>query len=95
MIDLWRNWIEAGRFAADVQCVIALRMLRIASGGPQAATEAQRMVSEKIGALGAAQLAAGLALSTGKSFDVAAKRAAAPIKRGVRANRRRLMRRRP
>jgi hypothetical protein len=34
MIALWRNWIDAGRFALDTQCVIGLRMLRLASGGP-------------------------------------------------------------
>jgi hypothetical protein len=93
MFNLWRNWIEAGRFAADVQTVIALRMLRLASGGPRAATEANRMVTEKVGAFSAAQAAAAVALTTGQSLDVAARRAAAPIKRHVRANRRRLTRR--
>jgi hypothetical protein len=50
------------------------------------------MITEKVGALGEAQTAAGLALATGQSLNVAAKRAAAPIKRSVRANRRRLTR---
>jgi hypothetical protein len=90
MIKLWRNWIEAGRFATDVQWVIGLRMLRLASGGPVAAAEAQRMVTEKVDALGAAQAAAGLALGAGMSLDQAIVRAAAPIKKRVRANRRRL-----
>jgi|SoimicmetaTmtHMA_FD_contig_41_8801674_length_906_multi_3_in_0_out_0_2 hypothetical protein len=92
MFSIWRNWLEAGRFAADVQAVVALRMMRLASGGTPAATEAQRMITEKVGALGEAQTAAGLALATGQSLNVAAKRAAAPIKRSVRANRRRLTR---
>jgi hypothetical protein len=92
MFNVWRNWIEAGRFAADVQTVVALRMMRLASGGPSAASEAQRMLTEKVSAFGAGQLAGGTALATGQSLDVAAKRAAAPIKQRVRANRRRLTR---
>ena len=38
--------VEAARFGADVQRVMTLRMMRIASGGPDAATEAQQMISE-------------------------------------------------
>jgi hypothetical protein len=34
MFNLWRNWIDTGLFAAEAQCVIALRMMRIASGHP-------------------------------------------------------------
>jgi hypothetical protein len=51
------------------------------------------MVTEKVGAFSAAQAAAALALTAGQSLDVAARRAAAPIKQHVRANRRRLTRR--
>jgi hypothetical protein len=93
MFELWRNWIEAGRFAFDVQQVVAGRMMRFAMGGPQGAAEAQRMVLEKVTVVAAAQVAAGTALATGKSLATAAKRAATPIKRQVRANRKRLSRR--
>ena len=93
MFELWRNWIEAGRFAFDVQQVVAARMMRFAMGGPQGAAEAQRMVLEKVTVVSAAQVAAGTALATGKSLATAAKRAATPIKRQVRANRKRLSRR--
>ena len=41
------TWLEAARFCADVQGVIALRMMRLASGDPLAITEAWQMVSEK------------------------------------------------
>jgi hypothetical protein len=90
MLKLWRNWIDANRFALDTQAVIALRLMRMASGGPLVAAEAQRMITEKVAALAAAQVAGGLALASGKSAGIAAKRAMAPIRRRVRANRRRL-----
>jgi hypothetical protein len=41
------TWLEAARFCADVQRVIALRMMRLASSDPLATTEAWQMVSEK------------------------------------------------
>jgi hypothetical protein len=88
----WRNWIDASRFAFDAQSVIALRMMRLASGGPRAAAETQLMIAEKVGALAAAQLAGALALASGKSTGTAAKRAMTPVRQRVRANRRRLSR---
>jgi hypothetical protein len=92
MLSLWRNWIDASRFALDTQCVIALRVMKMASGGPLAAAEAQRMVTEKVAALAVAQVAGGLALATGKSLEVATKRAMSPVRSRVHANRRRLSR---
>jgi hypothetical protein len=92
MLALWRNWIDAGRFALDTQAVIALRMIKIASGGPLATAEAQRMVAEKVAALAVAQLTGGMALATGKSPEIAARRAIGSVHRSIRANRRRLSR---
>ena len=83
-------WFEAARFASDSQSVVALRLMRIANGGPQAATEASQMISEKMAAFAEAQGAMFAALATGKSFESAATRAYAPYRRAVRANRRRL-----
>ena len=40
-------WVEAARFYADVQYVMALRMMRLALGVSPAATEAWQ-VSEKV-----------------------------------------------
>ena len=88
--DIMKTWFEAAQFSADSHSVIAMRLMRIASGGPQAATEAQRMVSEKVAAFGEAQGALMGALMTGSSFDAAAAKAYAPYRRAVRANRRRL-----
>jgi len=88
--DIMKTWFEAAQFAADSQHVIALRLMRLSSGGPQAATEARRMVSEKIAAFGEAQGALMGALVTGCSLDTAAAKAYAPYRRAVRANSRRL-----
>ena len=90
MFKAFDNWFEAARFGADVQRVVALRMMRLASGGPGAATEARQMVSEKVAAFGEAQMALMTALATGSSLDTAAAKAYAPYRRCVRANSRRL-----
>jgi hypothetical protein len=84
------HWFEAARFGADVQQVMTLRIMRIASGGPDAATEAQQMISEKLAAFGESQAALLTALTTGSSFETAAAMAYAPLRRAVRANSRRL-----
>jgi hypothetical protein len=88
LFNVMNAWFEAARFGADVQNVIALRMLRLAGGGPLAATEARRMISEKVSALGETQVRMLSALASGQNFDAA--KAYAPYRRRVRANRRRL-----
>jgi hypothetical protein len=90
LFNIMNAWIEAARFGADSQHVIALRMMRLAKGGPQAATEAHTMVSEKIAAFGEAQGVMLTALLTGKSLEAAAAKAYLPYRRTVRANSRRL-----
>ncbi len=85
-------WFDAIRFGADVQRVIAMRMLKLAAGGPLAAKEANRMVAEKVAAASEAQAAAFLALATGASAATAGKRARSRYRRAVSANRRRLSR---
>ena len=83
-------WFEAARFGADSHNVMALRMMKLSSGGPNAAQEATQMISEKIAAFNEAQGALMGALMSGSSFDAAAAKAYAPYRRAVRANRRRL-----
>lgn len=90
MITLMHGWFEMARFGADVQRVMALRMMRLAAGGPRAVSEARHMVAEKVAAFGEAQLAIAGALAKGDGLDAAAARAYAPYRRRVRANRRRL-----
>jgi hypothetical protein len=71
---MMKAWFEAAQFGADSQSVIAMRMMRLASGGPLA--EAQGLMMS--------------ALVNGKSLETAAVKAYAPYRRAVRANRRRL-----
>jgi hypothetical protein len=88
-----RGWLGAATLAFEAQWVIALRLSLMAAGGAAAAAEAQRMVGEKMIAAAQAQLAAGVALATGRGLDGAARAAAKPYRRAVGANRRRLTRR--
>ncbi len=90
MFNIMNAWIEAARFTADSQQVIAMRMVKIASGGPQATTEATRMVSEKVAAFGEAQGLFLSAMMTGADVTSAATKAFVPYRRAVRANNRRL-----
>ena len=90
MWRLWRTWIYANRFAIETQQVIALRLMRLASGGMAAVGEAHCMVAEKIAAGIAAQAAAAAALIAGASFMAVARSAARPYRVRVRANHRRL-----
>ena len=87
----WNPWFEAVKFSFEVQSVIAMRLLKIAAGGAGSSAECTRMVTEKIKAAAAdARTAGAIALAKGKSIRTATKRAMAPVKRRVRANRRRL-----
>lgn len=88
--SMMKAWFEAAQFGADSQSVIAMRLMKIASGGPAASTEAERMVSEKVAAFAEAQGLMMAALISGKSLEAAAVKAYAPYRRAVRANRRRL-----
>jgi hypothetical protein len=85
-----KPWLDAMRFGFEVQSVIALRLMKIAAGGSESDAEVTRMVTEKVKALAEAQTAGAVALARGKSVKAASKRAMSPIKRRVRANHRRL-----
>ena len=75
----------------DAQNVVALRMLRFATGDARAQTEARRVVAEKIEAAAEVQGAAISAIMTGRKDAVVAGKVLR-AKRG-RANKRRLSRR--
>jgi hypothetical protein len=82
-MDAWLLTIEASS-------VVALRMLKAASGDASAAAEASRMVNEKIEAgldLQAKAMSGGL----GPTAHGAASRVITHYRRKVRANRRRLI----
>jgi hypothetical protein len=90
MVDFWANWIEAMRFTCEAQGVISARLMLFASGAPDAAAEAERMVAEKILAFSDAHHAAEQALADGLDFYAAAELAYQPLKRCVSANSSRL-----
>ena len=86
MPDYWADWIEAVRFGCEAQSVISARLMLFASGAPDAAVEADRMVCEKIAAFSDAQRAAERALADGRGLYAAAQSAYLPVRSAVHAN---------
>lgn len=91
MSDIWGNCLEALRFTCEAQGVISARLMLFASGAPNAAAEAHRMVFEKVAAFAEAHVAAEQALADGLGIYVAAERAYAPLRHCVHANSDRLV----
>jgi hypothetical protein len=85
--------IKAMQLGFDAQNVIALRMMRFASGGARGQSEARRMFTEKIGAGIEAQATAVSAVVAGSSEPVVAGKVFRVLSKRVRANKRRLSRR--
>ncbi|CAH1662360.1 MAG: hypothetical protein KF735_04600 [Chelatococcus sp.] len=85
---MWQAWMRLSRdvtlLGFEAQEVIALRMLRLASGGPVAEAEMNRMVDEKVTAF----VEAAATLATGGAAEHVVSR----LRRKVRANGRRLRR---
>ena len=84
------SWIDAVQFGLEAQGVVAMRLMKITSGGQDGAAECALMVAEKFDAAAAAHTAGALALARGKGVDAATKLAMIPINRRVRANHLRL-----
>ena len=84
---------DSWRLALEAQGVVALRLAKLAAGDAAAALEAQRMVAEKMLAAGEIQAMTASALLAGRGRG-APKKAVAHLRRKVRANRRRLSRKR-
>ena len=82
--------MRAFQLSWEAQNVIALRMLRLASGDIRGQAELNRMVVEKIAALAEVQATAAAALMNGHKDHVIAGKALTVYKKRVRANRRRL-----
>ncbi len=91
-MNFWTNWVEAVQFTCEVQSVISLRLLLLASGGSGSADEVTRMIFEKVDAFAQADIAASQAIANGCGIAVAAERAFAPLQRCVHANSLRLSR---
>jgi hypothetical protein len=86
MLHHWNDWIAAAGLALEAQGVIAMRLAKIAAGGPDAEAECLLMVKEKFAAASAAQAVATAALVSGESVESAARLALAPIQCRVHAN---------
>lgn len=86
-------WIAIGWSAlslgVEASAVIGLRSLKIAAGGPEAAAETERMLTEKVRAAVALQSLA-LRGGLGVTPTSAASKTIAHYRRKVHANRRRL-----
>jgi hypothetical protein len=94
MLNPWISFsLKAWQLGLEAQNVIALRMLRLATGGARADAEATRMVTEKIVAAGEAQVAAATTVILGRKGHVVAGKALGAYGKRVRANKRRLSRR--
>jgi hypothetical protein len=95
-MQMWNDWcalsVQAARLGWEAQGVMALRVMRMATQPAHSQTEARRMVTEKVAALGEAQavVAAGV-IKGGKNHRVA-KKVLGVYKKRVRANKRRLTR---
>lgn len=80
---------SAWSLGLDAAAVIALRVAKIAAGGPGAEDEARQMISEKVVAANTLAMMA-LTGALGWSAPSAATKAIGHYQRKVRANRRRL-----
>ena len=84
---------QTAQLGLDAQRVVALRLMRLSGGGAAGATEARRMVADKMAALSEAQFATAAAVLTGDSHRLANK-VLRVFKKRLRANRNRLADRR-
>ncbi|MGA2895811.1 MAG: hypothetical protein ABSE22_23360 [Xanthobacteraceae bacterium] len=95
-MQMWNAWFalssQAARLGMEAQSVIALRLMRLASGGARGQAEAQRMMTEKLAALAEAQAAAVAGAIEGRGSRRTGKKVLGVYEKRVRANRRRLSR---
>jgi hypothetical protein len=89
-------WVALGmrvfQLGLEAQSVVALRMLRLASGDSRGQDELNRMVVEKMTAVAEAQMTAAVAIMDGHKDHVVAKKTLNVFQKRVRANKRRLSR---
>jgi hypothetical protein len=83
-------FFDISRLAVEANMVVGLRMMKLAAGGPKAATEAQLMVAEKMRIAGVVAVENAMSLATGRSVEAVHKSTVAKYTRAVRANRKRL-----
>jgi hypothetical protein len=91
MFDPWITLgIRVFQLGIEAQSVMALRIMRLASGDARGQDELNRMVVEKMTALAEAQMAAATAIMNGHKDHVVARKALTVFRKRVRDNRRRL-----
>ncbi len=83
--------LDAILLTAEANSVIAMRMMKMAAGGPGVDAEARRMVAEKVGAAMELSTRATINALTG-AVPIGPAHAVAHYRRKVRANSRRLLR---
>jgi hypothetical protein len=88
----WPSYFQLAQATRDANVVVAMRLMRLASGGALAQREAQRMVMEKCLTFAQAQMVAAGKMMAGARPAGAMKSASDIYRRKVRSNRRRLAR---
>jgi hypothetical protein len=88
----WSAYLQLAQAAWDTNIVVAMRLMRLASGGALAQREAQRMIVEKGFTFAEAQFAAATRMMAGAGIAGATRSATDVYRRKVRKNRRRLVR---
>jgi hypothetical protein len=95
-MQMWNDWfalsLQTAKLGWEAQGVIALRVMRMATQPAHSQTEARRMVTEKVAALGEAQAVVAAGVIKGAKSDRVAKKVLGVYKKRVRANKRRLTR---
>ena len=64
VFNLWLANVQAAQTLWEANIVIAMRLMRLASGGALAQREAQRMILEKVTANAEAQMTAAMKMMT-------------------------------
>ena len=85
-------WFDLSRLAFESNIVITLRLMRMATGGHKAWTEAQLMVTEKVQTAMALGIENTFALASGRPVESIGQRSVTKYRRAVAKNRRRLSR---
>jgi energy-converting hydrogenase Eha subunit H len=88
----WPSYFQLAQATWDANVVVAMRLMRLASGGALAQREVQRMVTEKCLTFAQAQMTAATKTIAGVGISGATKSASDVYRRKVRSNRRRLAR---
>jgi hypothetical protein len=92
--SMWNPWLaltfQASRLTWDALGVVRLRLMKLAAGGPAAASEASSMITEKVAAFLEAQAVATAAVLEGSNGAHTVKNVLNIYEKNVQANKHRL-----